>query len=118
MTEQHDTRDEKTKVTVGPSYNRTQWNEALYGDNDGLLRALVETEPPGVSLVEMAGYVNGLYRRADLLPWVTPDPDLRAQIARVTPLVEEVRSKLSGKGQREIDLAFLASFAPRVACPL
>jgi hypothetical protein len=39
------------------------WNEALYGNNDGLLSALVEKEPPGISLVEMAGYVNGLYRR-------------------------------------------------------
>jgi hypothetical protein len=87
--------------------HRTRWNEALYGNNDGLLSALVEKEPPGISLVEMAGYVNGLYRRAELLPWVAPDQDLRAQVARVTPLIDEVRSKLSGKEQREIDLAFL-----------
>ena len=83
------------------------WNEALYGGNDTLLRKLVDKEPPAISLVQLAGHINGLYRRRDLMPWTGADRELRTQIARATTLVDEIRSKLGAEEQRRIDLAFL-----------
>lgn len=87
--------------------DQARWNEALYGGNDTLLRKLVDREPPDISLFQLAGCINGLYRRRDLLPWTAADRDLRTQIVRATTLVDEIRSNLAAKEQRQIDLAFL-----------
>lgn len=96
---------------VGPSRNHTAWNTALHEGNDAVLAQLLEQEPPGVSLYQLASYINGLYRWTQLpigqvLGFRTEDAHTR--VARVLPAVRAIRSRL-GWRQREFDIALMRS---------
>jgi hypothetical protein len=94
---------------VGPSHNSAAWNAALFDEDDVILAELVEKEPPGVSLFQLAAYMNGLYRRTQLpIGEVTHFrmEEASPRIQRVLPTVRAVRQRL-GWEQREFDLALM-----------
>lgn len=49
------------------------WQLALNGSDDALLTDIANKEPPGVALFEMETFINGLYRKCDLLMRVAFD---------------------------------------------
>jgi len=55
------------ELYFGPSKNQPGWRKALQGRDDSLLSRLVESEPPGVTYLQIAGYINGLHRAGQMV---------------------------------------------------
>src|SRR4051794_21020127 len=89
-----------------PSQEHEAWQKALHNGDDSSIRELARKDDPAASLFEFETYINGMYR-ATRHP-VTPAslPDVRAEVGRVLPYVDEVRARL-GWRVRDFDLGLL-----------
>jgi hypothetical protein len=92
-------------LTLQPSKFHAQWQQALFEDDDGLLQELVNKDAAGAALLELESYVNGAYRGSQH-PLAKPLPDIRSQVCRVLPYIEEIRARAGWK-MRDFDLALL-----------
>ncbi len=81
------------------------WEKALHGGDDALLEQLSATDEPAAALLELETYINGIYRGSQL-PLSRPLPDIRFEVRRVLPFVDEIRVRL-GWRVREFDLGLL-----------
>jgi hypothetical protein len=77
------------------------WNQALSSD-DALLDELVRCEPPGVTIFQIGGAINGFYR-GEQRGWVK---DRRERIEKLRPYLALSRRRL-GWRQREVDIPLM-----------
>jgi SIR2-like domain len=89
-----------------PSARHTSWEKALHGGDDGLLEHLVSSDDPAAALLELETSINGIYRASQHPLSSMPMPDVRFQVRRVLPYVEEIRTRL-GWRVRDFDLGLL-----------
>jgi hypothetical protein len=87
------------------SRRHAEWVQALEGGNTSLLAQLAANDDPAAALLELETYINGIYRGSQH-PLSIPRAEILAKVARVSPLVGEIRDRL-GWRVREFDLALL-----------
>ena len=100
-------------VAAAPSKFREAWDRALASD-DALLDQLVRREPPGVTIVEIAGHINGMYRGEQKIAQFNTEAEspfgsaesVRARIPRLLTHLKMSRRRL-GWRQRDVDITLL-----------
>lgn len=88
-----------------PSKQHTAWEKALHGGDDALLEQLASSDEPDAALLELETYINGIYRGSQF-PMAKPMPDIRFEVRRVLPYVDQIRARL-GWSIRDFDLGLL-----------
>ena len=53
---------QSSSLTPRPSQRHEEWRRALFDGDDALLDQLASTDDPAASLLELEGYINGIYR--------------------------------------------------------
>jgi hypothetical protein len=106
----HDSTEQRSPewietLPVGPSKDRAAWTAALRDKDDAILANLVERELPGVSLLEISSYINGLYHATRYAGTSVglPEEVARRDVERVLPIVRVIRRRL-GWRQCEVDI--------------
>jgi hypothetical protein len=75
------------------SEQHSDWEKALHGGNDALLTQLAADDDPAAALLELESYINGIYRGSPS-PLSKPLPDIRLEVRRALPYVDEIRDRL------------------------
>jgi hypothetical protein len=88
-----------------PSKQHAAWEKALHGGDDALLERLASSDEPDAALLELETYINGIYRGSQL-PISRPLPDIRFEVRRLLPYLDEIRARL-GWSIRDFDLGLL-----------
>jgi hypothetical protein len=105
-------QSEETKMPTNPSLAphplapHTAWQNALHGGDAALVEHLASSDDPGAALLELETYINGIYRASQHPLSSKPMPDIRFEVRRVLPYVEEIRNRL-GWRIRDFDLGLL-----------
>lgn len=100
-----------SKVSLNPSLiphsseQHAAWEKALHNGDDGLLAQLAADDDPAAALLELESYINGIYRGSQS-PLAKPLPDIRFEVRRALPYVDEIRDRL-GWQVRDFDLGLL-----------
>lgn len=92
---------------------QNEWNRALQSD-DALLAELIRRESPGVTIFQITGFINGIYRAVQTVEKLNAAagsarfsmPRLRMRIEKLLPELTTSRRQL-GWNQREVDIALL-----------
>lgn len=102
-------------LDVRPSEQGKAWLHALARGSDREVRSLVEREPDGVALYEIASFINELYSwiKPPSLPfrlWKLEGDDIAAihdRVSRAIGFRDGIRHRLTWREQRSLDLGLL-----------
>ena len=89
-----------------PSQQHAAWEKALHGRDAALLEHLASSDEPAAALLELETYINGIYRSSQHPLFSKPMSDVRFEVSRVLPYVDEIRTRV-GWHIRDFDLGLL-----------
>ena len=89
-----------------PSQQHAAWEKALHGRDAALLEHLASSDEPAAALLELETYINGIYRSSQHPRFSKPMSDVRFEVSRVLPYVDEIRTRV-GWHIRDFDLGLL-----------
>lgn len=92
------------EYTIRSSNRRDEWEAAKYGLDDGLLKRLLEQEPPGVIAYETYSYIVSLIEKTQSrqMEW----SDFRTRVLRELKTAEQLRREL-GWQHGKLDIGLL-----------
>jgi hypothetical protein len=85
---------QEPSLTPHPSMQHPDWEKALHGGDDALLEHLSLSDEPAAALLELETYINGIYRATRHPLFSKSMPDVRFEVHRVLPYVDQARTRL------------------------
>ena len=97
---------QNSSLAPRPSQQHATWEKALHSGDAALLEHLASSDEPAAALQELEAYINGIYRASQHPLFSKPMSDVRFEVRRVLPYVDEIRTRV-GWHIRDFDLGLL-----------